>query len=63
MVDGPEEVRTAKQLHLPILRAILARDAGTAQQASLQLNDYLVSFALGVATRNARVGRMGAPQY
>lgn len=63
VVDGPEEVRSGKQLHLPMLRAILARDAETAQQASLQLNDYLVSFALGVATRNARVGRLGAPQY
>ncbi len=63
VVDGPEEVVSGKRLHLQMLRSILARDAETAQQASLQLNDYLVRFALSVATRNARVGRLGAPQY
>ncbi|UKA56746.1 GntR family transcriptional regulator (plasmid) [Arthrobacter sp. UC242_113] len=63
VVDGPEEVLSGKRLHLQMLRSILARDAEAAQQASLQLNDYLVRFALSVATRNARVGRLGAPQY
>ncbi len=63
VVDGPEEVLSGKRLHLQMLRSILARDAEAAQQASLQLNDYLVRFALNVATRNARVGRLGAPHY
>lgn len=63
VVDGPEEVLSGKRLHLQMLRSILARDAEAAQHASLQLNDYLVRFALSVATRNARVGRLGAPQY
>lgn len=63
VIDGREEVLSGKPLHLEMLRSILARDAAAAQQASLQLNDYLVRFALSVATRNARVGRLGAPQY
>lgn len=63
VVDAAEEVRAGKGMHLQLLRAILARDAEAAQQASIQLNDYLVRFALNVATRNARLGRLGAPQY
>jgi DNA-binding GntR family transcriptional regulator len=63
VIDPAEEVGSGKKLHLQLLRSILARDAEAAQQASIQLNDYLVRFALGVATRNARLGRLGAPQY
>lgn len=63
VVDALEEVSSGKRLHLQLLRSILASDAEAAQQASIQLNDYLVRFALGVATRNARLGRLGAPQY
>lgn len=63
VVDGAEEVRSGKRLHLQMLRSILARDSAAAQQASIELNDYLVHFALSVATRHARLGRLGAPQY
>jgi DNA-binding GntR family transcriptional regulator len=63
IVDAGEELESGKRLHLQLLRSILSRDAETAQQASIKLNDYLVRFALGVATRNARLGRLGAPQY
>ncbi|MGP4033334.1 GntR family transcriptional regulator [Pseudarthrobacter sp. 1C304] len=63
VIDEAEEVRSGKQLHLQILRSILARDSAAAQQASIELNDYLVQYALGVATRHARLGRLGAPQY
>jgi hypothetical protein len=35
------------QLHLAILRHVLARDADAAEKASHALNDYLVEFAYG----------------
>lgn len=63
VLEGAQEVRSGKALHLVLLRAILARDAEAARKTSIQLNDYLVSFALGVATRNARLGRAGAGLY
>jgi DNA-binding FadR family transcriptional regulator len=63
VVDAADEIGSGKSLHRQLLRSILARDAEAAQQASIQLNDYLVRFALGAATRNARLGRLGAPQY
>ncbi|KLU09040.1 MULTISPECIES: GntR family transcriptional regulator [Kocuria] len=59
ILDGAREVTAGKELHLQLLRAILARDVEAAREASIQLNDYLVQFALGVATRNARLGSAG----
>lgn len=63
VVDSAEEVRSGKRLHVKLLRAILDRDADAARQASLRLNDYLVSFALGVAARTARLGRPEVAPY
>lgn len=63
VVDPGEEVRAGKELHLPLLRHMVARDADAAAAASIRLNDYLVDFALGVATRKARVGSRSATAY
>lgn len=42
------EIGTGAGLHAAILRSILERDADTAEENSLLLNDYLVDFAYGV---------------
>lgn len=54
-----ESVAHGKQHHLIIIDAILRRDAATAQEAALGLNDYLVDFTLGVAKKQASIVRKG----
>ncbi|GHD00414.1 GntR family transcriptional regulator [Zhihengliuella salsuginis] len=63
ILDPVQEVQAGKGLHLELLRAIVDRDAEAAQRASIRLNDYLVDFALGVASRKARVGSRSVPGY
>ncbi|MDQ0092874.1 GntR family transcriptional regulator [Paeniglutamicibacter psychrophenolicus] len=63
VLDPEAEVGAGKELHLALLRHMVARDAEAAATASIRLNDYLVEFALGVATRKARVGRRAAAAY
>ena len=43
--DIAAEIQRGRELHLAILRAILARDEKAAERASHELNDYLVQFA------------------
>lgn len=43
--NAPQEIGRGSAHNLEILRAILARDSGAAEQASFTLNDYLVEFA------------------
>lgn len=47
IVDEEREIGSGAALHINVLRAIVARDAATAEAASLALNDYLVDFAYG----------------
>lgn len=63
VLDPGEEVSAGKALHLPLLQYLVARDADAAAAASIRLNDYLVDFALGIATRKARVGSRSASGY
>jgi DNA-binding GntR family transcriptional regulator len=45
VVNEAVEIKTGAQLHSAILRTILDRDPLAAEQASHELNDYLVEFA------------------
>ena len=49
--DAPREIRRGSGHYLAILGAILARDAGAAEQYCLALNDYLVEFAYATIRR------------
>lgn len=54
-----ENVAQGKQCHLKIIEAILDRDSHQAQQAALELNNYLIDFTLDVARKQASVMRNG----
>lgn len=56
--DEAKEINIGKALHQRILKAISIRDAAAAGQASLELNDYLVKFSVGVIS--SRVRRSGS---
>lgn len=56
-VGVAEEIARGRSHHGTLLRAIVAREPEEAREASVALNDYLVSFALEVASRSARAGR------
>ncbi len=43
--DPHDEIATGSLMHITILDAILAEDAGRAEKASLELNDYLLKFS------------------
>lgn len=53
--DEAKEVAVGKRLHQRILVAIADRDVEASRQASLELNDYLVQFALDVVSQRARL--------
>lgn len=53
VVDEEAEIKAGASLHTVILRAILARDADAAEQASYELNDYLVDFSYAALNRTA----------
>lgn len=53
--DEAKEVAVGKRLHQQILVAVAGRDVETSRQASLELNDYLVQFALDVVSQRARL--------
>lgn len=63
VLDAAHEVQSGKALHLELLACIVARDSENASKASIRLNDYLVSSALGVATRKARLGSRSIQSY
>ena len=44
--DKHHEITTGSALHIAILEAIVAQNADAGEQASRELNDYLVNFAL-----------------
>lgn len=44
--DKSREIETGSNLHVSILEAIISCDSAAAEQASRDLNDYLVNFAL-----------------
>lgn len=45
VIDEPTEITAGAQLHTAILHAIVSRDPNTAENASHELNDYLVDFS------------------
>ena len=54
VTDVDTEIKAGANLHVAILKSILARDADAAEEAALELNDYLVDFSyatLGPQTR------------
>ena len=51
--DGAKQILQGAAHYVAILRAILARDPGAAEQASLALNDYLVEFAYATIRRRS----------
>jgi DNA-binding GntR family transcriptional regulator len=51
VTDAETEIHAGASLHIAILRAILARDPGTAEKASHELNDYLLDFSYGTLRR------------
>ncbi|WP_423205833.1 GntR family transcriptional regulator [Paracoccus yeei] len=53
--DEAKEIAVGKRLHQRILAAIADRDVEASRQASLELNDYLVQFALDVVSQRARL--------
>lgn len=44
--DMSREIETGSKLHVSILKAIVSQNSSAAEQASRDLNDYLVNFAL-----------------
>lgn len=52
VTDVETEIKAGASLHVAILRAILARDADTAEAASHDLNDYLVDFSYATLRRD-----------
>lgn len=52
--DEAKEIGIGKALHQRLLRSISRREVASASQASLELNDYLVQFALEVVSQRAR---------
>lgn len=53
VVDEESEIKVGSTRHIAILRAILDRDADAAEEASYELNDYLVDFSYATLKRNA----------
>jgi DNA-binding GntR family transcriptional regulator len=51
--DEKKAIERGKKLHIKILRGIEQRNFKAASEASLELNDYLVEFALEVVTKMA----------
>lgn len=50
--DEAKDIGDGKALHQRVLSAILEGDTAAARQASLDLNDYLVQFALDIVSRH-----------
>lgn len=48
--DDSREIGSGKKLHQRILTAVVAGDVDAATRASIDLNDYLTAFALGVVS-------------
>ncbi len=52
--DEGKEVSTGKMLHKKVLTAISERNVDAAKRASLELNDYLIEFAMATLVQKVR---------
>lgn len=60
VTDVDTEIKAGTNLHVAILKAILERDADAAEDAALELNDYLVDFSYATLGRRAGADERGS---